>query len=164
MELNKIKQTISFQLIDDQGANHQAVCQSIIDTLSTHVSQSKSTGIYLATSNAGMQPSILFWKLALEQGVGFMSPQNFPWTLANAPSANIALGLKLHGPNYTFIGDESALIAAKEQAIWDLEDELIESYIVISLNFSSSGVKGIEVKCYLGNEQECHIPLIDETL
>lgn len=117
-------------------ADHRAFCDYLAQELGHGVEVPESTGLYLASPDAGMQPSVAFWALALEQGPGFMSPQNFPWTLANSPAAHLAIALGIRGPNFTFVGAESATAAAVEQAEWDLEAGLVNRALVLTVHFA----------------------------
>lgn len=90
-----------------------------------------STGLYLATADAGVQASIQFWADGLRDGLGFANPHDFPFTLANSPAAQIALRHNLRGPNYTLIGGDEATFAALEHAQDDLTIPIVDHALVI---------------------------------
>ena len=115
---------------------HQEVCDELARLLQSSILNAATTGLYLASPDAGMQPSVAFWKLALEQGPGFVSPQNFPLTLANGPAAMLSIKLGLKGPCYTLLGEESALESARDHAQWDLENNIISCGVVLWIDFS----------------------------
>jgi len=94
-----------------------------------------STGIYLATSDAGLNSSVNFWKSALEMGPGFVFPQTFPWTLSNFPSGYFARELKIHGPNYTIVGTGEALLTCLDHALFDLVTKEVDNAIIIGIDF-----------------------------
>ena len=116
-------------------ADHREVCEALAVVLREQLSVPAQAGLYLASRDAGLQPSVAFWLLALEQGPGFVSPQNFPWTLANGPAAQLAIALGIQGPNYTFVGDDSAWEAALEQAQWDCTAGLVTEALVVAIHF-----------------------------
>jgi hypothetical protein len=93
------------------------------------------TGIYLATLNSGIRPSIAYWKSALELGPGFVFPQAFPGTLANFPAAELARALKIRGPNHTLVGGVEALLAAFDHALYDLHSDYIGRALLIGIDF-----------------------------
>lgn len=116
-------------------------------------------GLYLATGNAGAMPAILFWKEALEMGVRFASPKNFPWTLANAPCAWFARNLPVKGPNYTFCGNATAAFAAMQQATDDLTDEHIDRAYIIAMEFGlETGSMGCFAAMLLTNKAAGQLP------
>lgn len=139
MELTTKKENTGLQ------SNHQVICTRLVEDLAGLVKRPESTGLYLASPDAGMQPSVAFWALALEQGPGFMSPQNFPWTLANSPAAHLAIALGLQGPSFTFLGNDSVWEAALEQANWDLEEGLVEQALVVQISFHGEGSHKFEL-------------------
>lgn len=93
-------------------------------------------GIYTASSNAGMSASVEFWKLAVEQEPGYMAPINFPWTLANAPSAAIAINLKITGSNYTIIGTHEAALGCFQQASIDFGNQAVTHALLMAFDFA----------------------------
>lgn len=105
---------------------------------------SEIIGLYLATTDAGVQASIQFWADGLRDGLGFANPRDFPFTLANSPAARIAIRHNLRGPNYTLIGGDEATVAVLEQAQDDLEIRLINFALVIRFDMAPvTSVTGI---------------------
>lgn len=96
----------------------------------------EQTGLYLATTDAGVQASIRFWADGLRDGLGFANPRDFPLTLANSPAACISIRYHLYGPSYTLVGGDEATFAALEQAQDDLRLCLVESAIVIRFDMA----------------------------
>ena len=135
MELNAKYPFWQLHLPTNELSNHDELCKAFAEHIGSGITEPANTGLYLASSNAGMMPSVQFWQLAQEQGPGFMSPQNFPWTLANAPASCLAIALDLQGPNYTFLGDASASQAALEQAHYDLEAGIIRHALIVAVDF-----------------------------
>jgi hypothetical protein len=91
-------------------------------------------GLYVATSNAGRDESIEFWRAAGETGLPFANPRLFPWTLANSPTGAIAKALDVHGPTYTLVGGVDAVIGAIEHAFEDLADGRVVSAAVVAVD------------------------------
>ena len=108
MELNTIERLSGSVTLETTGTSQQ-VCDQILGEIRTSNILKRidnhTLGIYVISPNAGMHESVAFWKQALEQGPGFMSPQNFPWTLSNGPATYLARQLDAHGPNVTIVGD-----------------------------------------------------------
>lgn len=94
------------------------------------------SGLYLVSANAGFQSSQLFWAQAQRQGVSTANPELFPWTLANAPAAWLARYYQLTGPNVTYTGKASALLAALQQADDDLRSKRTSTAWIIALDFA----------------------------
>lgn len=90
-------------------------------------------GVYLASADAGVQPSLDFWREAVATGVGFANPAAFPWTLASSPASHIALDLHLQGPNLTIVGGGEAALAVIQHALGDLARGRIDHALVGAL-------------------------------
>jgi 3-oxoacyl-(acyl-carrier-protein) synthase len=103
------------------------------------------TGIYTATSNAGITSSVAFWQLALEQEPRFMSPIHFPWTLASTPAAAIAMHLHITGPNYTLMGHDEAVAGIIEQSWIDIRNDIIENALLLAVDL---GASTSEMSCF----------------
>ncbi len=124
-----------------------AICEAISSDIrpwTTSLDLSR-TGIYTATSNAGITASVAFWQLALEQEPRFMSPIHFPWTLASAPAAAIAMRLHITGPNYTLIGHDEAIAGIIEQAWLDIRNNIIENALLLAVDL---GETTSEMSCF----------------
>jgi 3-oxoacyl-(acyl-carrier-protein) synthase len=111
------------------------------------------TGLYLATSNSGVQESILFWKNALESSPRFANPANFSQTLSNGPAGLLSQTLQVKGPCYTMIGRSEADEACNYHASVDLETQIVDlclvarmDYIADSMHFRCSLVSFINWK------------------
>ena len=90
-----------------------------------------ATGVYLATPDAGAAVSTGFWARALRETVTFVSPQDFPLTLASSIATGVARALKLQGPNHTLIGGADASRAAWDEAVHDLAHGIVERAVLI---------------------------------
>jgi len=90
-----------------------------------------ATGVYLATPDAGAAISTGFWARALRETVTFVSPQDFPLTLASSIATGIARALKLQGPNHTLVGGGDASRAAWDEAAHDLARGIVERAVLI---------------------------------
>lgn len=89
-------------------------------------------GLYTQTLDGGSEASIALWKEAVQKEPRFANPKEFPWTLPSSLSGFIAMTLNIKGPNYTFIGQHFAFFEALDQALWDLNSQLIECAVVVS--------------------------------
>lgn len=129
----------------------QPVCDSILE----HITSSgildeidtDSLGIYTVSPNAGTFASVAFWRRALDEGPGFMSPQHFPWTLANAPAAYLARKLGAHGPNVTFVGETSS--AAFLHAHMDIRAGRCRRGLVLLVRFGENAEDEAEYALHL---------------
>ncbi|GEM_PF-4601195 len=92
------------------------------------------TGLYLATTNAGVFESITFWKNALLHSPGFANPANFNWTLANGPAGFLARQLTIKGPCYTMIGSHDAIEGCLYHASEDLKTGVITNALISGLD------------------------------
>ncbi len=120
---------------------------------------SYSTGIYLATSDAGLTPSVNFWKSALELGPGFVFPQTFPWTLSNFPSGYFARELKIHGPNYTIVGTAKAVLTCIDHALFDLATKEVDDALIIGIDFGLDKNKEPQIGGIILNRNKNQIQL-----
>lgn len=155
----------------DNQQQYETDCEGILAKLKNEWPSAEQkpyqTGLYLASSNAGAMPATQFWKDALELGVRFASPKNFPWTLANAPCSYFARMLPVKGPNYTFCGMADAGFAALQQASDDLNDGLVENAWVFAIDFGlEPGSMGSFAVIYLSQQQSesagtLHLPTDD---
>ena len=74
-----------------------------------------------------------------------MSPIHFPWTLASAPTASIAMHLHITGPNYTLVGHDEAIAGIIEQAWLDTRNNIIENALLLAVDF---GETTSEMSCF----------------
>jgi hypothetical protein len=91
----------------------------------------EETGVYLSTPDTGAAASVEFWHAALNDGLGFANPRDFPWTLANSAAAYVSMRNDLRGPNYTLVGDGEASCGAFNDAIDDLEAGIVRCALVL---------------------------------
>lgn len=101
-------------------------------------------GLYLAVGDAAVDTSISFWKAAITDGVDFVNPRDFHWTLASSLAAHAAIEAGLRGPVQTLIGESESMIAALSHGIADLKRDTVERALVGGLNFNG---------CYPQSEQ-----------
>jgi hypothetical protein len=94
----------------------------------------EKTGLYLATSNAGVYESIAFWKSALIHSPGFANPANFNWTLSNGPASFLSRKLQIKGPCYTLIGNSQAVEGCLYHANTDFKAGTITSALIVALD------------------------------
>ena len=129
---------LSGNLVIGQSGTTQEVCDAVLREIQESgilaTLDVDSLGIYVVSPDAGIYDSVAFWKLALDQGPGFMSPQQFPWTLSNAPGAYIARQLCAHGPNLTLVDDW--ICPLLPQVRYDLKTGKCRNALVIYINFS----------------------------
>lgn len=139
MEITYINQYWFETYLENPSGTIEEVLNFFTNKLKAYLNFSKdfsqNTGIYLATSNSGVKPSIDFWKSALEKGPGFVFPFSFPWTLANYPSGHIARALKVKGPNYTIVGNAEALLACLDHAFFDLRTKEVKNALIFTIDF-----------------------------
>ena len=138
MELNTLE-TLTGEVSVDENSSHESVCEAIATAIlqSGIATESQGeTGIYLVSPDAGAAPAVSFWALAREQGPAFLSPINFPWTLANGPATFLARRLNAHGPNITLVGSDIA--AAETQARNDLQRGMCDRALLIYIEFGNS--------------------------
>ena len=118
-------------------SNSEAL-QEVVDQIKLQAIKFEKCGIYLLTSNSGANSSVEFWKGALEHGVDFANPRNFPWTLASCPAGYFARLLNIQGPNYTLIGGKNNLSDLTDLIEFDLETGLINKAIMLILNWATN--------------------------
>ena len=94
------------------------------------------SGLYVVSSNAGFQSSLLFWSEARQSGLGLANPELFPWTLANAPCGWLAREFHITGPNATYTGKDDALMWALDQADDDLASQQVETAWIVAVDFA----------------------------
>jgi hypothetical protein len=94
----------------------------------------EKTGLYLATSNAGIRESIDFWKHALEHSPRFANPSNFNWTLSNGPASLLSRKLGIKGPCHTLIGKSKAMKGCLFHAYEDLGSGIMDLAMVAGLD------------------------------
>jgi hypothetical protein len=94
----------------------------------------EKTGLYLATSNAGVFESISFWENALIHSPGFANPANFNWTLSNGPASLLSRTLQIRGPCYTLIGNSQAIEGCLYHAVEDFKAGTITTALVSGLD------------------------------
>lgn len=91
-------------------------------------------GLYLATADAAVDVSVSFWQDALAEGVDFVNPRDFHWTLASSLAAQAAAQAELRGPVLTLVGGGEAASGALSQGIGALEREEIDLAVIGALN------------------------------
>lgn len=145
MELTTLDK-ITASVTTTQTETSQHVCDAILEEVQESGvladTDPDSLGVYVVSPNAGAQASVVFWKQALNQGPGLMSPLHFPWTLANAPAAYIARKLGAHGPNVTFIGESSS--AAFLHAFTDIKAGRCRQGLILLVRFGDSAGAGTD--------------------
>jgi 3-oxoacyl-(acyl-carrier-protein) synthase len=105
--------------------------------------QPDRTGLYLATADAGAAASVSFWADALQAGPGFVTPRDFPWTLAKSPASLLARRFNLQGPSYTLAGHANATFAAFQHATDDLSSYRVDHALVIRFDaFAAATMMG----------------------
>lgn len=115
--------------------NTETICDCIGNMIAVDFIGGISGGVYLSSNDAGVKPSVDLWSSALEKGPAFVFPQTFPHTLANFPAGFLARKIQFHGPNYTFVGTAEAVFASIQQAVWDLEDGLVDYALITAIDF-----------------------------
>lgn len=116
------------------------VSENIRKWLEESGSPAEKTGLYLATSNAGVAESIAFWKNALEHSPRFTNPANFNWTLSNGPASLLSRLLKIKGPCHTLIGKSGALTGCFFHASDDLEAGIVSTALIAGLDIHEKEV------------------------
>ena len=91
---------------------------------------SESVGFYFASSDAGAEISVDFWKEAVEKNISFANPRNFPATLSNFVAASFATKMQIRGPNINLVGDIDALPQLYFHAITDMKKERTDHAII----------------------------------
>lgn len=97
-------------------------------------------GLYVATSSAGAQEAVAFYREGIATGLAFANPRRFPWALANSATGAIARALDIRGPTYTLMGGSSAVEAAFEQVADDIEEGLIAVALIVALEAAIDGL------------------------
>jgi len=93
-------------------------------------------GLYVATERSGGEEAVDFWTDAHERGLAFSNPRAFPTTIVNALAGEISRTLGIDGPNYTFVGLDSALLEASKQARVDLDEARVPGALVVQIDES----------------------------
>ena len=91
-------------------------------------------GLYVATERSGGREAIDFWADAHERGLAFSNPRAFPTTIVNALAGEVSRALGIDGPNYTFVGLDSAFLEASQQARVDLDEDRVSNALVIQID------------------------------
>ena len=110
------------------------ISNTIMLWLKEYNSIEERTGLYLATSNAGVFESVSFWENALIHSPGFANPANFNWTLSNGPASFLSRKLQIRGPCYTLIGSSEAIEGCLYHASEDLKAGMITTALVSGLD------------------------------
>ena len=97
------------------------------------INDSDSCGLYITTKDLGAASSIQFWRDGLTNGFAFANPREFPVTLSNYLSSLIAMQLAVTGPNYTFVGQDTAHNDAFIQALLDLQSLNINECLIVKI-------------------------------
>ena len=98
-------------------------------------------GIYVATTDAAVDVSVSFWKAAINEGVDFVNPRDFPWTLASAIAAHAARKVGIRGPCITLVGGSEVAIAVLSHGIHDLQAGIIDLALVAGVDPSSADLE-----------------------
>jgi len=97
----------------------------------------ENTGLYLATSDAGIATSVNFWQDAITHGPGLVGPRLFPFTLANSPASCLTQILNIKGPCITLVGEKKLIPILEEMARDDYLNDRIKQALVIYLCLNS---------------------------
>jgi hypothetical protein len=106
---------------------------TIVASIQKDIRDNNSCGLYIATADLGAASSIQFWRDALTDGFAFANPREFPMTLSNALASMIAIQLDITGPNYTFVGHNTAHNDAFIQALLDLKTMNIDECLIVKM-------------------------------
>ncbi len=88
-------------------------------------------GMVVGHFNGGIHYSRRFYQGIVEQGAKFASPALFPETVFNSPASHLVATLKLGGPVYSLMGDETVWINAISTAALWLELDQVDAVLVI---------------------------------
>jgi len=102
-------------------------------------------GLYAATSDAAIDVSVNFWSAAIAEGVDFVNPRDFPWTLASAMAAHAASEVDIRGPCLTIVGGSEAGIAVLSHGIHDLLAGIVDLTLIAGID--PNGADVIPKKC-----------------
>lgn len=162
MELAFVQNYWRKRLPNTSYDSFQGVISGFADHIKTQLHKNfiaKKTGLYLASSDAGTFPSVSFWASAIEHGPGFMSPENFPRTLANAACGQFAGIFNIKGPNYTLVGKAEAMLAALDHAVEDMLNGQLSQSLVIGIDFVVSDDKYAQFAAILLGEEKSPLAL-----
>lgn len=118
---------------------------------------SASTGLYLATTDAGIEASIGLWSEALTHGPSRANPRNFPWTLPSSPAGYLAIAAGIRGPVYVLVGYDEADEAALKHALRDLAHNRVKQALVLRLDMM--GATRLTAALLTGDERD-GLPLV----
>jgi hypothetical protein len=83
------------------------------------LSSYEEVGLVVVTFTGSITYSRRFYQEIVEQGSRAASPMMFPETVFNSPASHVASQLRIEGPVYSLMGDETAWIAGLETAsLW----------------------------------------------
>lgn len=111
----------------------EQVCAYIAEKLkeNTNLSFDEHTALYVATNDAGIASSVVFWKEAITHGPALLGPRLFPWTLANGVASCLSRTLGIQGPNITLVGEQAVFTQLKAMAMDDLNAGRIKAALVL---------------------------------
>jgi hypothetical protein len=66
-----------------------------------------ATGLIFICENGGYDASIDLWKAAIEQGVRFVNPAPFPYSLSSSPAGFVAKACSIFGPVIVLVEKEN---------------------------------------------------------
>jgi hypothetical protein len=75
-----------------------------------------SGALLVISEDAGSATAVGFWREALAQGLGLVSPGAFPWCLANAPCGTLARRFGITGPNVTWLANLTGALDHQRRA------------------------------------------------
>src|SRR5258706_9424354 len=114
------------------GGRHAIVAarQCLSDALYEMAGHEERTGILLGTGSAGAGPLTEFERQMVVESPEAASPFLFPNTVANAPASQVALELKIKGPNVTITQKDPAPLNALFYGRMLLADERADAFLV----------------------------------
>ncbi len=81
--------------------------QPITDIINQWVNEnainSNETGLIFLCEDGGYDACIDLWKMAMEQGVRFVNPAAFPYSLSSSPAGFVAKACNIYGPAFILV-------------------------------------------------------------
>ena len=105
--------------------------EAVSQTL-TPISNRDKTGLIVILFTGSITYSRRFYQEIVQQGTRVASPMIFPETVFNSPTSHVVSQLKIGGPVYSLLGDETAWIAGLETAALWLQLGKAENVVVVA--------------------------------
>ena len=85
----------------------QPIVEIINNWISNNGLDTNKTGLIFLCEDGGYDACIDLWKMAIEQGVRFVNPAPFPYSLSSSPAGFVAKACNIFGPAIILVEKEN---------------------------------------------------------